>query len=441
MGETATNAKGRKRGHLLMLSYFFPPLGAGGVQRSLKLAKYLPDCNVDVTVLTPKPVAYLAYDQTLLEEIPPAVKVVRTPSADPARLAWLLKRLLGRGEDRQDEDEISSGKGIRGAWFLQKLKWWVTIPDAEVFWLPYAIPAAGRVIQTAHHTVIYSTSPPNSTHLLGFLLKKRWRLPWIADFRDLWADHYDFINRPYPLRLLIESMERVVFNNADRVICNTPGMLEFYAGKYPTSHSRLRLIPNGYDEEDFRDLSPQSSDGDYLRLVHMGALRGDRSLTTVIKAMVEVERDSSVLRKWILEQAGVFHAHLIKGLDQSDLSDRVRLLGNLSHRQALARAAAAEALLLLISPNEGDKLVPAKLYEYLRLGRPIIIMAPEGDAVRLARDLAQAVVFAPDDFRGLAEYLARGKPPIPTISRTKLMCFERRRLAAKLADLVAEVLI
>ncbi len=74
----------RKR--LLLLAYYFPPLGLSGVQRVLKWAKYLPKNNWDVTVLTAYPANYFARDESLLEDLKnSSVRIIRTPSIDPTR--------------------------------------------------------------------------------------------------------------------------------------------------------------------------------------------------------------------------------------------------------------------------------------------------------------------------------------------------------------------
>lgn len=63
---------------LLIVTYYFPPSGGPGVQRVLKFAKYLPEFGWEPIVLTVKDADYPARDESLLKEIPPAVRVYRT---------------------------------------------------------------------------------------------------------------------------------------------------------------------------------------------------------------------------------------------------------------------------------------------------------------------------------------------------------------------------
>ncbi|MCP4249505.1 MAG: glycosyltransferase family 4 protein, partial [bacterium] len=83
---------------VLMIAYFFPPLGGAGVQRSLKFARYLPAEGWAPTVITVKAQDYWMADDSLERELGPAVRVVRTGSLTGLSL---LKRLspskAGRG--------------------------------------------------------------------------------------------------------------------------------------------------------------------------------------------------------------------------------------------------------------------------------------------------------------------------------------------------------
>jgi glycosyltransferase involved in cell wall biosynthesis len=431
--------KTQEGGHLLMLSYYFPPTGAGGVQRSLKFAKYLSRMGPRVTVITPKPIAYLAYDQTLVQEVPPQVRVVRTDSADPARLVAILRRKRQQADAPINHSEIGTGRGVPGARLYQLFKRWFALPDPEVLWVPFAYWAAAREIALHGITVVYTTSPPSSSHLAGYLLKRRFGLPWVADFRDFWADHFDFTRRGRHIRIFINGMERAVFNHADRIICNTPGMMQCFAAKYPYAQKKLRLIPNGYDEEDFADLVPHKEISAHRKLVHMGTLRGDRSLVGVMEAIAQANAGLPSASQWGLEQLGSYHGYKAVELKMRGLMQYADFTGNLSHRDALARAMSADALLLLVSPGEGAGLVPAKLYEYLRLGRPIIAVAPPGDAANLAVRLAQAAVFAPDDTTGLAASLKSMILKIPQTNKMELAHYERSNLARDLLGVIDEI--
>ncbi|MBN1503981.1 MAG: hypothetical protein JW952_02840, partial [Candidatus Eisenbacteria bacterium] len=103
---------------VLMLAYFFPPLGGGGVQRTSKFVKYLPDSGWTPVVVTVKEGAYWVADGTLAGDVPAGVEVVRTSSLSPFRV---LRWIPGGGKRTRSEvlpgtagaSEPTSGSGVR----------------------------------------------------------------------------------------------------------------------------------------------------------------------------------------------------------------------------------------------------------------------------------------------------------------------------------------
>ena len=65
---------------VLLVAYQFPPVGAGGVARTAKFARYLPEFGWQPHVLTPRQATDLARDPTLLDELPDCVRIHRTQS-------------------------------------------------------------------------------------------------------------------------------------------------------------------------------------------------------------------------------------------------------------------------------------------------------------------------------------------------------------------------
>jgi len=147
-----------------MLSYYFPPLGMGGTQRSAKFARYLPEFGWEPTVLTVKPIAYWAEDASLLEEVA-AIRLVRTGSLDPQRLLHLLKKGAGRAAPGAEKGAPAAG-GM-AAWLNRKLLPWFLLPDSKILWRWHAARAAARLLHAGEFSAIWSTSPPHSTHLIA----------------------------------------------------------------------------------------------------------------------------------------------------------------------------------------------------------------------------------------------------------------------------------
>ena len=167
----------QRRRRILMLAYFFPPLGGAGVQRSLKFARYLPAEGWDPTVVTVRSQDYWMADATLAAEIGATTEVIRTASFTGLTL---LRRLTprhsgGSGAPRRSTRTIGRLRALSG---------WVLVPDSYVGWTPYAWRAALEAHRRRPFDAIYTTSSPDSAHLAGRTLARRLGLPWVADFRD-----------------------------------------------------------------------------------------------------------------------------------------------------------------------------------------------------------------------------------------------------------------
>ncbi|KPL02135.1 MAG: hypothetical protein AMJ73_09210, partial [candidate division Zixibacteria bacterium SM1_73] len=204
-----------KERKVLLITYYFPPMGMGGVQRTSKFAKYLPGFGWTPFVLTVKDVHYWAEDPSLLEELPPEVKVIRTGSFDPLRISFKLKSLFKKRKQRNKYVKESTAQ-------RSKLSSWLFFPDSKIGWVPFALLSGLNLIRKERIDLIFTTSPPPSLHLVGYLLKLLTGKPWVVDFRDPWTG-YKFEIFPTRLHLFLKNqLVRLIIKNADRIISANP---------------------------------------------------------------------------------------------------------------------------------------------------------------------------------------------------------------------------
>ena len=169
---------------VLIISYNFPPMGMGGVQRATKFAKYLPSFGWEPIILTVKDVDYFAKDYTLLKELSSDTKVIRTGSFDPLRLSYLLKSIMKKNKKSRGETYTP---------LKAKILSWLFFPDNKIGWIPFALSKGLKICKNEKIDLIFSTSPPPSLHLIGYFLKKLTGKVWLADFRDEWIGYqYQF---------------------------------------------------------------------------------------------------------------------------------------------------------------------------------------------------------------------------------------------------------
>jgi glycosyltransferase involved in cell wall biosynthesis len=365
--------------NLLLVAYFYPPCRDTGAHRPAAMAKWLRRLGHRVTVLTTS-----AYgSQSGADED----NVVRTID---------LQRLRARlhGHDRVDalfDSDTYSGKPH----LLSR----VLVPEPLVAaWAPFARSRALRLNRRERFDCVITSSPPESVHAVGRALARR-GVPWIADLRDAWT--FEPIRPPFPTALqrrLDERLEKRWLGAADSVVCVSRPVaddLRMRLGIEPW------LVPNGWDP-DLVEPGPGVTAGDILdpkrlSLVYTGRFGSyGRNPGPLVRALGELARtDPAVASRLELVVAGPL-TEAEAELMRTDVSPaRILAAGSLPRDQALALQRAADALLLLASPQR-TQLLNFKLFEYLATGRPILALAAGTEAGTVVEETGGAAVPADD---------------------------------------------
>ena len=404
---------GRRR--VLVLAYFFPPLGGAGVQRTLKFVKYLALIGWDATVISTRSRLYPARDPSLLEEVPETTRVIRT-SALP--LAHWFSLVLYR---------------LR----LRRLFAWVTWPDGGVGWLPFALWAGLRAVRRDRPKVIFSSSPPQSGHLAALVIHRLTGIPWVADFRDEWAADAHRVDQPRTLARLAARAERAFTSHARRSVV-AAGYFDIAGLR--TSDPRRVEIPNGVDDADLAtNIHPPA---DRFVLAYVGTIYGIRDPSPVFRALAALVNRGEI-------DAGRFAVRLVGSLwlegFEPPTGIEVQSTGYVDHARALREMSAATALLLYVP---SASLAPSgKLFEYLASGRPILCLThPDNLASRLVEAWGAGVVADPHDESEIERAIMtlwkrwqeNGLPDAEDVRARTLEQYSRRagaeRLAAVLED-------
>jgi glycosyltransferase involved in cell wall biosynthesis len=384
---------------VLIISYYFPPMGAGGVQRTLKFVRYLPVFGWEPIVLTVKDVLYHARDGSLLEEVEERT-IIRTESLDPQRLVRRWKRKTGTEPSIERRFPFLE---ILNRSFLP----WVLVPDSKILWVPYAIREARRWIDSQEIDVVFTTSPPQSVHLAGLGLKRRTGLPWIADFRDNWrTKQYERTPTPIHKRINDGMVQRVV-RAADRIITVATPITEDLIRRSGRSEAHFSTLPNGYDPADFAGIQPRSQDR--FTMTYCGALDLVRNPDVFLRGVEVALRDRPELRKKLRIQlvGSVYGIDLDGMIRHYDLNDIVQVVGYVSHQHCIEIMMDSDLLLLIVSEKTGSDLVTGKIFEYLAAGKPILALVPGGEAEKLILKYARGSVVPPDDAAGVAVQVSR----------------------------------
>lgn len=352
---------------VLLIAYHYPPvLMSSGLQRTLANSVYLPDFGWKPLVLSVDARAYPATDSGQLKDVPEGLTIRRALALDSSRHL-----------------------AIRGRYLK-----WLALPDPWISWLPGGILAGLRLIRKARPSVIWSTYPIPTAHLIGLALHSITRLPWIADFRDPMIDG----DHPHGAwkRALYKWIEKKTVSNCTYAVFTTPGTADLYRQRFPGEPAgKWQVIPNGYDENTFREV--EGSVGSVaencrqgpVTLLHSGIIYPmERNPAALFHAVAALKSSGELNNKRlrIVLRAPGHEERYRKLIATCNIADIVEIQPALSYREALAETFLADGLLVL-QGRTCNRQIPAKLYECIRAGRPVLVLADsEGDTAQTARD-------------------------------------------------------
>jgi glycosyltransferase involved in cell wall biosynthesis len=380
--------------HVLMIIPFFPPMAGGGVYRPLSFVRHLPAHGWRTTVIAPRGDAFWIRDESLLARVPPDARVVRTDT-------WSGQALLRR------TGAGAPTRSSRRFGLVRRLASVVMIPDSYIGWYPFALRAALREIRAGGVDAVYSTSPPESAHMVGAALRRRTRLPWVADFRDPWMNLH-LLDVPGPLHAALHRrLERAVCREAE-VVATSAWSEELLRRAHPDA--RVTRIPNGYDGEEVASVAALSPPpGGPLRILHAGMLTQRRSAVPFLEALhAFLERRPEARGRVEAEFAGAREDDNDRAVERLGLGASVHFVGTVPHAEILRRERTAHVLLLIKHANlRYNGLVPGKLYEYIGLRRPLLALAPPGEARALVESLRRGETADPSDVPAIARAIER----------------------------------
>lgn len=343
-------------------------------------------------------------DPSLLEDIHPEAEIVKRSIWEPYSL---YKRFVGMGsgerinagflkESEQPEKKEGISVWIRGNLF---------IPDARKFWIKPSVRFLLKYLKENPVDAIISTGPPHSMHLIARELKRRLMLPWIADFRDPWTeiDFYDQLRLTKRSDQKHRSQEQSVMKEADRVVVIGNLMAERFR---EMAGIEAAVIPNGYDEADFKKAA--ASTGKEFRLVHVGAMNADRNHPIFWKVIAELIAEEPGLTSGLkVSLVGKTDVSVQQDISKFGLSERVKIEAYLPHDQIIPLLQTASVLYLSINNTPNARAIrTGKIFEYLAAQRPILGIGPEdGDAAEVIRECHAGAMVPFEDAAKLKEVL------------------------------------
>ena len=433
---------------VLVLAYYFPPLGGAGTQRSAKFVQYLPEYGYEPIVVTG-----------------PAERDVAWSPPDPSLAAAIGRTPVYRAEGPEP--------GRRGGWRGRAGRW-LRVPTPFAQWWVEAAIAAGRRAAADHRIdLVYASMSPFETSTAAATLARELGVPWTADLRDPWAlDEWLVYPTAAHRGLELRRMRRAL-GTASAIVMNTPESTLQLLRRFPElARAHVTTVPNGFDAADFAGPEPSRSNGRF-RIVHAGyahvssgrrhrrlgtakrLLGGSapgldilaRSHVYLVEALEQVARE----RPDVAAEVELHLAGLQPGSPDRDAAVPLVAHGYLPHDRTVELLRSAHLLFLPmhdLKPGLRSRIVPGKTYEYLAARRPILAAVPDGDARELLERSGVASITRPRDVDAMARAVIeaverrRSGTGEPSVASGLLEEFDRRALTARLAaalDAVAPV--
>ncbi len=416
-----------KNRHVVLVAYYFPPMGGSGVQRVAKWVKYLPDNGWNVTVLTVEPGRYLAFDDSLLEEIErPGIRIIRTRSLDPTRGGG--KRAVGTPSERK-----------------RRLFTWLTgmffLPDNKRGWARHARSVFEQIRASGPVDVVLSSAPPYTGLMVGGELAKFLDVPHVVDYRDDWLDNP---RHRYPSpwhRAWHARAEKKVLTQADLITVVNESIKQLIQQRAPEAD--IRVLPQGYDPADFGERVPESG---RIRLVYSGMFYDAQQPDSMLRALaVLAERDQALSDRLELRFVGLFPDEKKALVSELGLEKMVTFLGYRSHAEAVAELQEAHVLWVIVGRQKGGHMIATgKLFEYMGSRRPILALAPEGEVRSALKGYGASWIVDPDDVgeiaSSLASILKRAEAgQLPRGNEEWVSQFDRKKQAHMLSGLLTGI--
>lgn len=429
---------------VLIITYYWPPSGGGGVQRWLKFVKYFRQFGIEPIVFTPENPERPSLDNSLLKEIPDNTEVINNVIWEPYSF---YKKFTGRNKNEKIQTAFLSEKKSKSS-LLEDISIWIRgnffIPDARKFWIKPSVRLLEEYLEKNRLDAIITTGPPHSAHMIGLNLKNKTGIPWLADFRDPWTniDYYKDLKLSKSADRKHHKLEKMVLETADAVSVISPGMYREFEG---IVKRKYHIIPNGYDEEDIKPkINNQKSD--YFVLSHIGSLTKTRTPQSLLKVLGEmVVENKELAKKLKIRNVGKLDINALESIRKYKLESYLELIDYLPHNEVITEQATATILLLLVNNTPNAKLIlTGKIFEYLASGRPIICIAPtDGDAANVIKETECGKAFGFDDTKNLKEYLSQSFAEFTKgeiINNCKgISKYSRQNLTKKMAEAIQEI--
>lgn len=379
---------------VLVIAYYFPPLGLSGVQRTFKFVKYLQNFSWEPTVITTDGIAYYAYDNSLSEELNSLkINIIRLKGKEP-------NSLLKAGKLKPPKEVFRKIFNFFSQTFF--------IPDNKLSWSKKVKNYTENLLSKEHFDAIFVSCPPFSSFEKISELREKFDIPLIVDYRDLWYNSY-FSIYPTPFHKLIHKRkEYLSLKKADAVITTNRKIKEFLISTYPfLTFEDVVIIPHGFDQEDFDKAKIFPKPKNKMILMFSGTFIGYGTPKFLLQAFKEITIERpDIAQKIELHFVGYLRKENQKLIKKLKLEEYVVDHGYVDHLESVGRILSADVLWFMIDYRRNiDSILPGKIYEYVGAKKPILACVPDGAAKLAVQEYGASFICKPNDVQEIKSML------------------------------------
>ncbi len=360
---------------VLIVAYYFPPFGGGAIARMHSFVKYLPATGITPIILTAEPHFYESYylDENLLADYEQNIEIYRA--------GVLFGDLIRKAKTTTPSVSNRDASHVSLSHRLKSLVKIMMVPDEQIFWVPKAIRLGEKVIETHKIDAIIASAPPFSAHLVGASLARRFNIPLLLDYRDLWSNNA-FYASGRVRNTIFRWFERYTIRAADKLVVTNAAARRIQSASFDLAADKIAIIENGFDAKPIQVNFSRTMKGqpEKFKVRYIGSLTRHRTPEYFLRAakrFCHLHPDVALEISFI-GYAAPCHQNLTKSLN---LDGIVRFFGPVSQERAIEFMVNSEILLLLQRNTEGGSTaIPGKLYEYLASGIPVLTADDAGGA-------------------------------------------------------------
>ncbi|MGB0891150.1 MAG: glycosyltransferase family 4 protein [Flavobacteriaceae bacterium] len=423
---------------VLIITYYWPPAGGSGVQRWLKFVKYLQSFDIEPVVYTVDNPNYAIVDNSLENDVPRNITVLRQPIWEPNDLLSFFKK---------KSTKTSAGFLNPNPSFLGKILQYIRanyfIPDARKHWIKPSVKFLSNYLLENKVDAIITTGPPHSMHLIGLQLKQKLELKWISDFRDPWTEIDYFHQLPLTEKSVKKhlELEKEVLENSDAVLVVGKTMKK----KFKRFSKNIHVITNGYDIE-VNSFKEEKSLDIKFSITHIGLMNADRNPRILWEVLLELIDENKEFKNDIeVKLIGKIAEEVETSLDRLP-KEIINRVGYVSHEKVKNYQQKSQVLLLAVNKVPSAKgIITGKIFEYLQAKRPILAIGPkDGDLAEILSETNSGIIVDFKDKNQLKQEIiklySKFKNGNLKVNSKNIEQYHRKELTKKLSEVIKELL-